>query len=57
MRLYITMKQSALTDVIIYHYIKKYATKHHNSASQIIVNAQDHMVCKVTSSVRTTHSK
>lgn len=51
------MKQSALTDVIIYHYIKKYATKHHNSASQIIVNAQDHMVCKVTSSVRTTHPK
>lgn len=33
MRLYITMKQSALTDVIIYHYIKKYATKHKHSES------------------------
>lgn len=37
--------------------LKKYATKHYNIASQIIVKALDHMVCKVPSSVQTTHAK
>ncbi len=36
---------------------KKYATKHHNSASQITVNSRDYMVCKVTASVQTTRAK
>lgn len=32
--------------------LKQYATKHHNSASQIIVNSQGYMVCKVTVSIQ-----